>query len=80
MIRPRVGDFCYSSHEFGVMIDDIKVFSKAGATGVVIGVLTSDGRIDVPRTKMYVSQGCLCDQLDAQDMKIDCAGWPNVAE
>ena len=52
MIRPRVGDFCYSSHEFGVMMDDIKVFRKAGATGVVAGILTTDGRIDVARMKL----------------------------
>ncbi|EIN13915.1 hypothetical protein PUNSTDRAFT_129579 [Punctularia strigosozonata HHB-11173 SS5] len=56
MIRPRVGDFCYSSLEFDVMIEDIKLFRKAGATGVVAGVLAKDGAIDVARMRTLTAQ------------------------
>ena len=50
IIRPRGGDFLYSDHEFDVMRRDIELAGEAGAAGVVMGILTSDGRIDVDRT------------------------------
>ncbi len=47
LIRPRPGDFLYSSEELSLMEDDIKTAISAGATGIVIGVLTPDGDIDM---------------------------------
>lgn len=49
LIRPRCGDFCYSAYEFAVMEEEIRAFAKAGAEGVVIGVLRPDGYLDMER-------------------------------
>lgn len=54
MIRPRGGDFLYSDDEFQTMLQDIKHARKAGATGVVFGILTADGRVDIDRTRQLV--------------------------
>lgn len=51
MIRPRTGSFIYSQEEFDVMLEDIDIFKRAGVSGVVFGVLTASGRVDVERTK-----------------------------
>jgi len=49
MIRPRGGDFLYSDTEFELMKADILHAKKAGAAGVVFGILRSDGSIDRER-------------------------------
>lgn len=51
IIRPRGGDFLYSDAEFDVMAADIETAKAEGADGVVIGQLTADGVINVPRTR-----------------------------
>ncbi len=60
LIRPRPGDFFYSTLEFDVIKRDI-LFCKNVKTddgkkvdGVVIGILHKDGQVDVERTKALV--------------------------
>src|SRR5512142_2116911 len=54
IIRPRGGDFYYSSLEFEVMRQAILAAKEAGADGVVIGLLLPDGRVDADRTRALV--------------------------
>jgi copper homeostasis protein len=55
MIRPRAGDFCYNADEFGIMKQDILSAKKAGADGVVFGILHEDNTVDVDRTSKLVA-------------------------
>lgn len=49
LIRPRFGDFLYTEEELEEMEGEIRRFRDMGADGVVIGVLTPEGDLDVPR-------------------------------
>jgi CutC family len=51
MIRPRIGDFLYSGDEIDVMLRDIRIFKKYGVRGIVVGILTKEGRVDTERMK-----------------------------
>lgn len=51
LIRPREGDFCYSETELEIMLDDIRLCREAGVAGVVVGVLTDEGLLDLPKMK-----------------------------
>lgn len=54
MIRPRGGDFLYSDAEFRQMKHEIVFARECGADGVVFGLLTSEGDIDIARTRELV--------------------------
>lgn len=47
IIRPRGGDFFYTETELGAMARDVEQCRELGCDGVVTGVLTRDGRVDV---------------------------------
>ena len=55
IIRPRGGDFCYSSTEFDVMRRDILRAKALGVDGLVFGILLPDGQIDIERTRELVA-------------------------
>ena len=54
MIRPRGGDFTFDDHELDVMRRDIDAVKRAGAHGIVSGVLEHGGAIDRDATKSLV--------------------------
>ena len=54
LIRPRGGDFCYESTEFAVMKRDISFCKRAGADGVVSGILQPDGSVDMARMRELI--------------------------
>ncbi|NHQ83774.1 copper homeostasis protein CutC [Chromobacterium vaccinii] len=51
IIRPRGGDFLYSTLEFDAMAHDVEVCRSLGLDGVVLGLLTADGDVDAARTR-----------------------------
>ena len=54
MMRPRGGDFVYSAAEFEEMKRSIDAARAVGMDGVVMGILKSDGTVDVSRTAELV--------------------------
>jgi len=54
MIRPRAGNFVYSGEEFAAMGASIRLAKQLQMDGVVLGILTAEGRVDVARTRHLV--------------------------
>jgi copper homeostasis protein len=46
LVRPRPGDFHYSRDEVDLIVRDIALARRFGATGVVVGALTRAGEVD----------------------------------
>lgn len=61
MVRPRPGNFCYSNDELATMKRSIPDLLSAGASGIVLGLLDSSGRIPF---------------ADLQSLVADCDGLP----
>ena len=55
LIRPRAGDFVYDDGEVAVAAADIAHCVAAGCDGVVVGVLTEGGDVDVARCRELVA-------------------------
>ncbi|MCU1253953.1 MAG: hypothetical protein JWM83_252 [Candidatus Angelobacter sp.] len=64
MVRPRGGDFCYSTDEFGIMQRDILIAKQLGANGVVFGILNTDGKVDSGRIRQLIDM--------ARPLKVTC--------
>jgi copper homeostasis protein len=64
MIRPRGGDFYYSSYEYHSMKHDISQCQKLSVDGVVFGMLNADGTIDKKRCKELIDK--------ARPLKVTC--------
>lgn len=54
IIRPRGADFLYTASEFRTMQEDIRIMAQEGVEGVVFGILTQDGHVDIERTRALV--------------------------
>ncbi len=54
IIRPRGGDFLYNDIEYEIMRRDIDICGECGVDGIVIGILRSDGNIDIERTARLI--------------------------
>ncbi len=52
MIRPKAGDFVYTEEEINQMKQEIDFAKKAGAAGVVFGLLTPENKIDEENTQL----------------------------
>lgn len=48
LLRPRAGDFCYDRWEVDQMVALAAQLVRAGADGIVTGVLTPEGQLDLP--------------------------------
>ena len=46
LIRPRPGDFCYSPAKIDLMEKEIEFCKGQGIDGVVLGILTNEGKVD----------------------------------
>jgi copper homeostasis protein len=64
MLRPRGGDFFYTSYEFHAMKRDLSQCQKLSVDGVVFGILNPDGTIDKKRCRELINQ--------ARPLKVTC--------
>ncbi|HWZ52919.1 MAG TPA: copper homeostasis protein CutC [Granulicella sp.] len=55
LLRPRSGDFLYTTAELEVMRDDLKYARSLGASGAVLGFLHADGSVDIERASEFVA-------------------------
>ena len=56
IIRPRGGDFLFTDLEFQAMLADVEQCGLLGCDGVVIGMLSKDGHVDVERCAELISR------------------------
>lgn len=54
LIRPRIGDYVYSSYEKEIMKEDVKLCKAAGVDGIVIGFLTKKNEIDYDTLQEFI--------------------------
>jgi copper homeostasis protein len=55
IVRPRGGDFLFDDDEFAIMRSDVETAKAEGANGVVIGLLTSTGEVDIARSRELIT-------------------------
>ena len=54
LIRPRGGDFCFEGSEIETMRRDIEMAKSLGTSGVVVGVLDAEERVDRDRNARLI--------------------------
>lgn len=55
LLRPRFGDFCYSGYELEMMKEDVQKFAELKAEGIVTGILTPQGSLDMEQMEALIS-------------------------
>ena len=55
MVRPRAGNFVYSDAELELMTRSIELIGTRSPSGIVTGVITPDGRLDVSSIKRLLA-------------------------
>lgn len=74
IMRPRSGNYFYSTEEFAILKDDIDMCKQLGCDGISVGVQTIDSEIDTERLKRIVEwagpMGVTCNRV------FDCAPDP----
>ncbi|AVN61303.1 copper homeostasis protein CutC [Mesoplasma florum] len=51
MLRPTDRDFFYSESEFKTMLEDLKYIKTTNVEGIVVGIITPEGEINIQRMK-----------------------------
>ena len=81
MIRPRQGDFLYDQDDIDAMLLDIEAAAEAGLQGVVFGVLSADGSLDLPLAQQLADRAKLYGLGMTFHRAIDqCANWRQAIE
>jgi len=55
IVRPRGGDFCYSSREFETMKSDVARIRELGFPGIVLGMLDEDANIHASQMRQIMA-------------------------
>ncbi|MBS4750929.1 copper homeostasis protein CutC [Carnobacteriaceae bacterium zg-ZUI78] len=56
MLRPRIGDFCYTDSEFEWLLDELDCLLAQDVDGIVCGVLTPHGELDLQKMKVIIDK------------------------
>ncbi|WP_027048520.1 copper homeostasis protein CutC [Mesoplasma syrphidae] len=56
MLRPTARDFFYSEEEFQIMLQDLEFIVTTKVAGVVVGIITPEGEINVERMKQITAK------------------------
>jgi copper homeostasis protein len=76
MIRVRQGGFVYTDEEVAVMRRDVQCAAELGAKGVVFGLLTDNGSIDLANTRLLTEYAKSLDLEVTFHRAIDfCSDW-----
>lgn len=73
LVRPRSGDFLYSSYEIETVVRDIALCASAGVQGVVVGALTPDARVDRTAASEWLKEARKHGLSATFHRAIDCA-------
>lgn len=73
LVRPRSGDFLYSSYEVETVARDIALCAQAGVQGVVVGALTPDAKVDRTAAAEWLKEARRHGLSTTFHRAIDCA-------
>ncbi|BDZ38510.1 copper homeostasis protein CutC [Microbacterium suwonense] len=54
LVRPRPGGFVYDADEIALVTADVREAVRRGAGGIVIGAMTTDGRVDIDAMRRWM--------------------------